>query len=118
MASSASWIIGLATLTDTVGFEHLGKVSGVVLSFATVGTVAGPTVAGTLLKLVGYWPTWIVPMVVLLLDIVARILIIENRVQASSSNDTIRSPASSSASAATISVADENTGPLSPSESP
>lgn len=114
IASSASWIVGLATLTDAFGLEHLGKVSGVVLSFATAGTITGPTVAGTLLELVGYWPTWCVPMAVLVLDIVARLLMIETRERSSSSPDNPTSPVSSASATETPVQNDESTGLLSP----
>ncbi|EYE90815.1 MFS transporter [Aspergillus ruber CBS 135680] len=77
IASSGAWIVGFATVADAVGDEHFGKVLGVVLSFVTAGTISGPTVSGVLLKLVGYWPTWLVPMAVLVLDMLARMLMIE-----------------------------------------
>ncbi|KAF7590783.1 hypothetical protein BBP40_002399 [Aspergillus hancockii] len=78
-AGSTTWIVGFATLTDNVAMEHMGKVMGLATAFVTAGMISGPFVAGALLELVGYWGTWSVPLVVLLLDIVARWLMIEKR---------------------------------------
>ena len=50
---------------------------GVVLSFSASGMITGPTISGILLKLMGYWLTWIVPVVVLLVDVFVRVLMIE-----------------------------------------
>lgn len=77
IAASGAWIVGLATVTDAVGSKNQGRAIGIILSFSGAGTVAGPTVSGTLLQLAGYWPTWSVPLVVLILDIAARSLMIE-----------------------------------------
>ncbi|KAE8382676.1 major facilitator superfamily domain-containing protein [Aspergillus bertholletiae] len=79
VSGSATWIAGFATLTDNVGLDHMGKALGTAMAFVTAGQLCGPTVAGTLLELVGYWPTWSAPLLVLCLDIVARLLMIERR---------------------------------------
>ena len=50
---------------------------GIVLSFSASGMITGPTISGILLKFMGYWLTWIVPVVVLLVDVSARVLMIE-----------------------------------------
>lgn len=50
---------------------------GIVLSFSASGMITGPTISGILLKFMGYWLTWIVPVVVLLVDVFARVLMIE-----------------------------------------
>ncbi|PVH81343.1 MFS general substrate transporter [Cadophora sp. DSE1049] len=77
IAASSAWIVGFATLTDATGPESQGTAMGVVLSFSACGMITGPTISGVLLKLVGYWLTWIVPIVVLFIDVVARLLMIE-----------------------------------------
>ncbi|KAB8072432.1 major facilitator superfamily domain-containing protein [Aspergillus leporis] len=79
VAGSAAWIVGFATLTDNVGMENMGKVMGWAFAFVTAGMISGPFVGGALLELVGYWPTWSVPSVILFLDILARRLMIEKR---------------------------------------
>ncbi|KNG89003.1 hypothetical protein ANOM_002422 [Aspergillus nomiae NRRL 13137] len=79
VSGSATWIVGFATLTDNVGLDHMGKALGTAMTFVTAGQLSGPLVAGALLELVGYWPTWSAPLLVLCLDIIARLLMIEGR---------------------------------------
>ncbi|KAJ5517781.1 hypothetical protein N7453_000203 [Penicillium expansum] len=78
IAGSAVWIVGLATAADTVHESDMGKVMGVIMSFASAGIISGPMVSGLLLDTVGYWLTWSVPVGILLIDIIARLLMIEN----------------------------------------
>lgn len=59
---------------------------GLAMSFVTAGMVGGPTVSGTLLQLFGYWAAWSLPMVVLVLDIIARLVMIEPHPISSSDN--------------------------------
>lgn len=75
VAGSATWVIGLATITDITSKDKMGQVMGTARSFASTGVVGGPMVAGVLLQLFGYWPAWSVPMAVLVLDMVARLTI-------------------------------------------
>lgn len=100
VAGSATWIVGFSLLTNSVSQEHIGKSFGIAMSFVTAGIVAGPMVSGTLLELIGYWPMWSVPLVVIGLDIVARLLMIEPReLYSSDSPDApVKSPAPSSSS--------------------
>ncbi|KAF3481805.1 uncharacterized protein GIQ15_04564 [Arthroderma uncinatum] len=79
VAGSAAWIVGFATLVDNVGMEHMGKTMGVAMSFVMAGVIGGPAIAGSLLQLSGYWPTWSVPLGVIFCDIVARLVMIEGR---------------------------------------
>lgn len=63
------------------------------MSFVTAGIVSGPMVGGTLLELLGYWPAWSVPLVVLVLDIIARLVMVEPRdLPSSSTSSTSGSP--------------------------
>ncbi|GES63327.1 MFS transporter [Aspergillus terreus] len=77
VSSSAGWIIAYTTLTDNVEKEHLGKALGLAMSFVAAGTISGPVVSGALLKLAGYWAAWAVPLVVLLINMVARFVTLE-----------------------------------------
>lgn len=54
ISGSAIWIVGLATIANAVGEEHMGKIMGVVNSFLTAGVILGPVVSGLLLRIVGY----------------------------------------------------------------
>lgn len=78
IAGSAVWIVGFATAADTVHESDMGKVMGVIMSFASAGVISGPMVSGILLDSVGYWLTWSVPLGILLIDVMARLLMIEN----------------------------------------
>ncbi|OOQ91249.1 MFS transporter [Penicillium brasilianum] len=77
VGGSSIWVIGLATIADRVSEDHVGKVMGIVMSFVTAGPIAGPTVSGLLFETLGYWPTWTVPFAVLILDFIARLLMVE-----------------------------------------
>ncbi|EZF28736.1 MFS transporter [Trichophyton mentagrophytes] len=87
IAGSATWIVGFATMVDNVGMDNIGKTMGLSMSFVMAGIIFGPVIAGSLLELVGYWATWSVPLIVILLDIVARLLMIEGRNQSDGEHD-------------------------------
>lgn len=100
ISGSAIWIVGLATIANAVGEEHMGKIMGVVNSFVTAGVILGPGVSGLLLRIVGYWGTWVVPLVVLGLDMIARLVMIENPNELKSAD----SPSADSPSAASTTI--------------
>ncbi|KAL2831532.1 MFS general substrate transporter [Aspergillus cavernicola] len=79
VAGSASWIVGYATLADNIRKEDMGKAMGVTMAFSLSGIVAGPTISGTLLQLLGYWTAWTAPLAVLVLNIIARLVMLEKR---------------------------------------
>ncbi len=79
IGGNGAWIVGLATVADTVGQENTGKVLGGISSFFNSGLLLGPMLSGTLLQLFGYWPTWIAAIIVLVLDILMRLVMIEDR---------------------------------------
>ncbi|CEJ62612.1 hypothetical protein PMG11_11109 [Penicillium brasilianum] len=79
VAGSAAWIVGLATLADHVASDNMGSTIGLAMSIVGAGTLGGPMAGGALLELVGYWPMWTVPLAVLLLDVAARLIIIEKQ---------------------------------------
>lgn len=78
VGATAAWIVGYATLRDTISGEDMGKTFGLVSSFVGAGALSGPAVAGFLLQLTGYWPTWSVVLVLLMMDITMRLVMIEN----------------------------------------
>ncbi|KAJ5633400.1 hypothetical protein N7490_009739 [Penicillium lividum] len=73
------WIVGLATVADTVGHENTGKVLGGISSFFVSGLLFGPMAAGTFLQVLGYWLTWMVPILMLIIDMLMRMVMIENK---------------------------------------
>ncbi|KAG0154135.1 hypothetical protein PDIDSM_1515 [Penicillium digitatum] len=77
MAGTATWVVGFAFLANNVDKKHLGQSRGMAMSFVTAGMVGGPTVSGAILQVFGYWAAWSLPLVVLVLDIVARLVMIE-----------------------------------------
>ncbi|KAJ5108563.1 hypothetical protein N7456_005238, partial [Penicillium angulare] len=77
VSGSATWIVGSAALTDQVDVQNLGKLYGFAMSFVSAGVVAGPSIAGIVLELAGYWPAWSIPLGILTLDIIMRCLMIE-----------------------------------------
>ncbi|KAL2860829.1 MFS general substrate transporter [Aspergillus lucknowensis] len=77
LASSSVWIVAFATLVDSVSEENKGTVVGSTISMVGTGMFAGPMVSGTLLQLLGYWPTWSAALLLLAVDFLARLLMIE-----------------------------------------
>lgn len=77
LAGSGAWIVGLATAADTASDDDVGKVMGFIMSCINAGVIMGPMVSGLLYEAVGYWVTWSVPVAILIIDIIARLLMIE-----------------------------------------
>ncbi|KAM3073024.1 hypothetical protein ACMFMG_008742 [Clarireedia jacksonii] len=89
IAGSAVWIIGFATVSDTLSRDDIGFGTSLMISFANVGTVSGPTVSGLLIETAGYWAMWSIPLIVLTIDLLARLIMIERpyKISLSSSDD-------------------------------
>lgn len=85
-AGAATWVVGFALLANNVDKKNLGASMGMAMSFVTVGMVGGPTVSGALLQLFGYWTAWSLPLLVLALDIAARLVMLEPRPELSTRN--------------------------------
>ncbi|KHN93745.1 Major facilitator superfamily domain, general substrate transporter [Metarhizium album ARSEF 1941] len=102
VAGSAAWIFCFTVLSDTVGMQHMGKVMGVAMSFVTAGVVGGPMIAGSMLQLVGYWPAWSAPLVLLVLDMMARLVMIQEQDSPAGGSDSrdLTEPSSSPTTAA------------------
>ncbi|PKY04684.1 MFS general substrate transporter [Aspergillus campestris IBT 28561] len=75
--SNGLWIVGVATMVESVGSEHMGKIAGLTSTLTAAGTCTGPLLAGFLFGLGGYWPAWVGPAVFLAVDILMRILLID-----------------------------------------
>ncbi|KAK0113906.1 hypothetical protein ONS95_014149 [Cadophora gregata] len=76
-ASNAIFVIGIATIAETIPSDRMGQAMGLVTMAASVGTSAGTMLAGVLLELIGYWPTWSTAFALLAVDAVLRLLMIE-----------------------------------------
>ncbi|PPJ61023.1 hypothetical protein CBER1_02023 [Cercospora berteroae] len=79
IGGNAAWIVGLATLAETVGKENTGEALGAVSSFFTSGTMFGSMASGFLLHYVGYRATWAVAIAALIVDMIMRAVMIENK---------------------------------------
>ncbi|KAG6010346.1 hypothetical protein E4U21_006910 [Claviceps maximensis] len=79
IGGNAAWIVGLATLTETVGQDDTGKMLGAISSIFSSGLLFGPMASGMLLPLVGYWMTWFSAIAMLALDLVMRLVMIEKK---------------------------------------
>jgi MFS family permease len=86
---SAAWIVSFATLVDNIDPQSKGRYLATAMSFATLGIAAGPVVSGTLFQLFGYWAAWSVPIVLLVVDFVARLIMIEARSAIAETSNTI-----------------------------
>ncbi|KAH8690231.1 putative MFS transporter [Talaromyces proteolyticus] len=78
ISGSGAWIVGQATATNAVDPEQIGTTMGILMVFVNAGMITGPMVSGFILEAAGYWFTWSVPVVLLLIDAAARLLIVEN----------------------------------------
>jgi MFS family permease len=78
IASSFMWVVGYATIADSVDSKRLGMIYGVISVAAAVGLSAGPMVSVVLFKIGGYWTAWASAFAILLVDIVLRLLMLEN----------------------------------------
>ncbi|KAG5929976.1 hypothetical protein E4U42_003630 [Claviceps africana] len=79
IGGNAAWIVGLSTLTETVGQDDTGKTLGAISSIYTSGLLFGSMASGVLLPLVGYWMTWCTALAMLAIDLMMRFVMIENK---------------------------------------
>jgi MFS family permease len=77
IASTSVWVVGFATLADSVPTNEMGKMYGFVTVAIAVGTSGGPLVAGMLFDLGGYWVAWSSVLLVVIFDVILRCLMIE-----------------------------------------
>ncbi|PYH67349.1 MFS general substrate transporter [Aspergillus vadensis CBS 113365] len=77
VAASAAWLACTTMLTEIAGSARAGAMLGLSMSFSTLGTVSGPMFGGVLLGWFGYWPAWCLPMALLILDMIARFVMIQ-----------------------------------------
>ncbi|KAJ5781838.1 uncharacterized protein N7518_010321 [Penicillium psychrosexuale] len=78
IAGSAVWIVGFATVADTVSPNRIGFAMSLMMSCANTGVISGPAISGLLIEATGYWITWSIPLAVLTIDFIARVCMIES----------------------------------------
>ncbi|KAM3508524.1 hypothetical protein MY11210_006699 [Beauveria gryllotalpidicola] len=71
------WAVGFATIQDLVGTSELGRVTGIMYSFVSVGELVAPAVGGFLYELGGMGAVFVVSATVLLLDLTMRFLMLD-----------------------------------------
>lgn len=76
-ASNSIFVLGLATIAENIPSNRMGQTMGLVTIAVSVGTSAGTMLAGILLELIGYWPTWCTAFALIAVDAVMRLLIVE-----------------------------------------
>ncbi|KAJ5117924.1 major facilitator superfamily domain-containing protein [Penicillium atrosanguineum] len=79
LTSNGIWIVGMSTMAENIGSEHMGKIAGLTSTLTAAGTTGGPILAGVLFELGGYWCAWMGPAAFLLVDITMRLLMIEKQ---------------------------------------
>ncbi|KAL4925395.1 major facilitator superfamily domain-containing protein [Aspergillus undulatus] len=77
IVSNGLWIVGMATLAENVGAEHMGKITGLTSALTAAGTIAGPVLAGLLFGIGGYWVAWAGAAAFLVVDTTMRLLMVE-----------------------------------------
>ncbi|EJP64422.1 membrane transporter [Beauveria bassiana ARSEF 2860] len=71
------WAVGFATVQDLVGTSELGRVTGIIYSFVSVGELVAPALGGFLYELGGMGAIFAVSAIVLLLDLTMRLLMLD-----------------------------------------
>ncbi|BCS26955.1 MFS transporter [Aspergillus puulaauensis] len=99
LLGSAVWVIGMATVADRFEKDHMGRVMSIIMAFVSTGNVAGPAISGVLFENVGYWPTWCAPFAVLVIDTIARLVMLDEM-------DELRAFSSQSSSVGSPSIAE------------
>lgn len=77
-SGSVVWTIGLVLVRESVGLENLGKSMGTISSFAAVAGLLSPSVGGFLYTESGYAGVFGIGMGLVAVDLVLRLLTIEN----------------------------------------
>ncbi|KAF3391744.1 hypothetical protein F1880_007445 [Penicillium rolfsii] len=87
ITSNGLWIVGVSTMAENLGTEHMGKISGLTTTLTAAGTTAGPVLAGFLFAIGGYWCAWMGAAAFLLVDIIMRLIMIEKPVKSQQQNE-------------------------------
>ncbi|KAJ6132224.1 hypothetical protein N7471_007439 [Penicillium samsonianum] len=77
IVSNALFIVGMATMAENIGSEHMGKIAGLSSTLTAAGTCSGPVISGFLFGIGGYWTAWAGAALFLVMDIIMRLLMTE-----------------------------------------
>jgi len=77
-ATAIVFTVGNALLFDKVGSEQLGKAMGYTSMSLSLGWFLGPVVGGVVYKRAGYFAVFALPLVLIAMEIVLRLMVIED----------------------------------------
>ncbi|KXS10242.1 MFS general substrate transporter [Gonapodya prolifera JEL478] len=77
VSAAAVWTLGFALLGDVYPDEELGTAFGTAMAGFSIGTVFGLPIGGALYQFAGYWTPFIVSAVFIVIDMIARFLVVE-----------------------------------------
>ncbi|KAE8373183.1 major facilitator superfamily domain-containing protein [Aspergillus bertholletiae] len=79
LSAAVVWTVGMALVVDTVGKDQVGAAMGYVSMAMTVGTVFGPFIGGVVLSRVSYDAVFAIAVGLIILDILLRLVMIEQK---------------------------------------
>ncbi|KAL0064662.1 hypothetical protein AAF712_008360 [Marasmius tenuissimus] len=79
VGSTFVWVVGLALLCDTAPEKVLGRQLGFAMSGLSIGILLGPPVGGALYERFGFRGPCIFVIIACILDLVARVIVIERK---------------------------------------
>ncbi|CAA21416.1 transmembrane transporter [Schizosaccharomyces pombe] len=79
LSAAVVWTVGLALLVDVVGADNVGSTMGGIFGFISLGEIIAPVFGGIVYESLGYYASFGVCFIILLLDIALRFLMIEPR---------------------------------------
>jgi MFS family permease len=77
LATAIAFTVGFALLFDKVGSENLGQAMGYTSMSLSLGWFLGPVVGGVVYKRWGYFSVFALPLVLVAVEIVLRLLVVE-----------------------------------------
>ncbi|KAJ5266775.1 MFS transporter [Penicillium angulare] len=91
IAGCAGWIISFATIDDNINPAYMGTALRIAFTSLATAILTGPAISGVLLQFVGYWATWSVPLVILIISFIARLIMLEETKLPAATSDEITS---------------------------
>ncbi|KAJ5746489.1 hypothetical protein N7520_011671 [Penicillium odoratum] len=77
LSAATVWVVGLAMLVDNVSPERMGEAMGNTSIGMTLGSLLGPMLGGVTYEEFGYYGVFILPTLMIVLEIVLRLAMIE-----------------------------------------
>ncbi|KAL8721323.1 MAG: hypothetical protein Q9225_001983 [Loekoesia sp. 1 TL-2023] len=80
ISAAIVWTVGLALLVDTVGQQEVGQVMGFVSISMSVAILVAPLLGGVVYDRAGYYGVYYMAFALIILDIILRMIMIEQKV--------------------------------------